>query len=50
MLEVKFYGRGGQGVVMASQILAEAFFRAGFYPQCLSVFGGERRGRLLRDF
>lgn len=50
MLEVKFYGRGGQGVVMASQMLAEAFFRAGFYPQCFSVFGGERRGAPVEGF
>jgi Pyruvate/2-oxoacid:ferredoxin oxidoreductase gamma subunit len=33
MDEIKFYGRGGQGVVMASQMLGFAFFKAGFYPQ-----------------
>ncbi len=42
--EIKFCGRGGQGVVMASQMLGLAFFKGGFYPQCYSVFGGERRG------
>jgi 2-oxoacid:acceptor oxidoreductase gamma subunit (pyruvate/2-ketoisovalerate family) len=47
MFEIKFIGRGGQGVVVASQILGEAFFRAGWYPQCFSVFGGERRGAPL---
>jgi 2-oxoacid:acceptor oxidoreductase gamma subunit (pyruvate/2-ketoisovalerate family) len=44
MNEIKFYGRGGQGVVMASQMLGLAFFKAGMYPQCYSLFGGERRG------
>lgn len=44
MLEIKFSGRGGQGVVVASQILGLSFFKAGKYPQCYSLFGGERRG------
>src|SRR4030042_6529029 len=44
MLEIKFSGRGGQGVVVASQILGLAFFKEGKYPQCYSVFGGEGRG------
>ena len=42
MDEIKFYGRGGQGVVMASQMLGYAFFKAGLYPQCFSVFGGDQ--------
>jgi 2-oxoacid:acceptor oxidoreductase gamma subunit (pyruvate/2-ketoisovalerate family) len=50
MKEVKFLGRGGQGVVIASQILARAFFYAGFYPQCYSLFGGERRGAPVKGF
>jgi len=50
MDEIKFYGRGGQGVVMASQVLGFAFFKAGFYPQCFSVFGGERRGAPVVSF
>lgn len=50
MLEIKFSGRGGQGVVVASQILGLAFFKAGKYPQCYSVFGGERRGAPLVSF
>jgi 2-oxoacid:acceptor oxidoreductase gamma subunit (pyruvate/2-ketoisovalerate family) len=50
MDEIKFYGRGGQGVVMASQMLGYAFFKAGFYPQCFSVFGGERRGAPVVSF
>jgi 2-oxoacid:acceptor oxidoreductase gamma subunit (pyruvate/2-ketoisovalerate family) len=50
MDEIKFYGRGGQGVVMASQMLGFAFFKAGFYPQCFSIFGGERRGAPVVSF
>ena len=50
MDEIKFYGRGGQGVVMASQMLGFALFKAGFYPQCFSVFGGERRGAPVISF
>ena len=50
MDEIKFYGRGGQGVVMASQMLGFAFFKADLYPQCFSVFGGERRGAPVVSF
>lgn len=50
MLEIKFNGRGGQGAVIASQILAKVFFLMGKYPQCFSVFGGERRGAPVASF
>ncbi len=50
MNEIKFHGRGGQGVVMASQMLGMAFFKADMYPQCYSVFGGERRGAPVVSF
>ena len=50
MNEIKLCGRGGQGVVMASQILGLAFFKAGMYPQCYSLFGGERRGAPVVSF
>jgi 2-oxoacid:acceptor oxidoreductase gamma subunit (pyruvate/2-ketoisovalerate family) len=50
MTEIKFIGRGGQGAVVASQILAKAFFLMGKYPQCFSVFGGERRGAPVASF
>ena len=43
-------GRGGQGVVLASHILGLAYFKAGMYPQCFSVFGGERRGAPVVGF
>jgi 2-oxoacid:acceptor oxidoreductase gamma subunit (pyruvate/2-ketoisovalerate family) len=50
MTETKFIGRGGQGAVIASQILAKVFFLMGRYPQCFSVFGGERRGAPVASF
>ena len=50
MIEISFSGRGGQGVVVASQMLGLAFFKIGKYPQCYSVFGGERRGAPLASF
>ena len=50
MIEIKFFGRGGQGAVIASQILAKVFFLMGKYPQCFSVFGGERRGAPVASF
>ena len=43
-------GRGGQGVVIASQMLGLAFFKAGLYPQCFSIYGGERRGAPVTSF
>jgi 2-oxoisovalerate ferredoxin oxidoreductase gamma subunit len=50
MLEIKFRGRGGQGAVIASEILGRAFFLEGKYPQCFSIFGGERRGAPVFGF
>lgn len=50
MIEIKFRGRGGQGAVVASEILARSFFLEGKYPQCFSLFGGERRGAPVVGF
>jgi 2-oxoacid:acceptor oxidoreductase gamma subunit (pyruvate/2-ketoisovalerate family) len=50
MIEIKFKGRGGQGVVVASEILGRAFFAEGKYPQCFSLFGSERRGAPVFGF
>ncbi|MFC1857055.1 2-oxoacid:acceptor oxidoreductase family protein [Thermodesulfobacteriota bacterium] len=44
MKEIRFHGRGGQGTVVASILLAKAFFKAGYYVQTFPVFGVERRG------
>lgn len=50
MVEIKFLGRGGQGVVVASELLARAGFEQGMYPQSYSLFGGERRGAPVAGF
>ncbi len=50
MIEITFRGRGGQGAVVASEILGRAFFIDGKYPQCFSLFGGERRGAPVVGF
>lgn len=44
MLEIRFHGRGGQGVVTAARLLAEAAFLEGKYCQAFPFFGAERRG------
>ena len=44
MQEIRFHGRGGQGTVVASILLAKAYFSAGYYVQTFPVFGVERRG------
>ena len=44
MKEMLFVGRGGEGVVLASQILADTLGRAGFQVQCFPEFTAERRG------
>ena len=44
MVEIRFHGRGGQGTVMATILLAKAFFRDGYHVQSFPLFGVERRG------
>lgn len=44
MLEIRFHGRGGQGTVVATILLAKAFFQAGYFVQSFPLFGVERRG------
>ncbi len=50
MLEIKFRGRGGQGAVIASEILGRSLFLEGKYPQAFPFFGGERRGAPVFGF
>jgi len=50
MIEIKISGRGGQGVVLASQILASAFFKNGMWVQAFPSFGAERRGAPVSAF
>jgi 2-oxoacid:acceptor oxidoreductase gamma subunit (pyruvate/2-ketoisovalerate family) len=44
MTEIRFHGRGGQGTVVASKILADAISKEGNYVQAYPEFGVERRG------
>ena len=50
MIEVRIHGRGGQGAVIASKVLADAVFREGRYVQSFPSFGVERRGAPVAAF
>jgi len=50
MIEVRIHGRGGQGAVIASKVLAAAVFREGRYVQSFPSFGVERRGAPVAAF
>lgn len=50
MIEVRFHGRGGQGAVVASEILATAFFLEDKFVQAFPAFGVERRGAPVMAF
>ena len=44
MIEIRWHGRGGQGVVTASYLLARAAIAEGKHAQHFPEFGPERRG------
>jgi len=44
LIEIRIHGRGGQGAVIASKIMAVAFFIEGYEVQSFPAFGVERRG------
>ena len=50
MIEIRIHGRGGQGAVIASQIIAEAAFREDLHVQAFPSFGSERRGAPVAAF
>lgn len=50
MIEVRIYGRGGQGNVVAAYLLATAAFEEGRYGQAFPAFGAERRGAPVTAF
>ncbi len=50
MIEIRFHGRGGQGAVVASKVLAVAFFHESLYVQSFPAFGVERRGAPVMAF
>lgn len=44
MFQVRIHGRGGQGVVTAAELLAQAAFFEGRHAQAFPSFGSERTG------
>ncbi|MDK2464368.1 MAG: 2-oxoacid:acceptor oxidoreductase family protein [Candidatus Korarchaeota archaeon] len=50
MVEIRWHGRGGQGVVLASRLLAKAAFYEGKWSQAFPFFGAERRGAPVMAF
>ena len=50
MFQVRFHGRGGQGVVTAAEMLSVAAFREGRHAQAFPTFGSERTGAPVTAF
>jgi len=50
MYEIRFHGRGGQGAVLASKILAKALVEEGKFVNAIPSFGFERRGAPVAAF
>lgn len=50
MVEIRIHGRGGQGVVTASDLVAMAAFKEGHHAQAFPSFGSERTGAPVVSF
>lgn len=50
LIEIRWHGRGGQGVVTAGKLLAETAMGTGQYFQAFPDFGPERMGAPIRAF
>jgi pyruvate ferredoxin oxidoreductase gamma subunit len=50
MFQVRFHGRGGQGVVTAAELLASAAFSEDRHAQAFPSFGSERMGAPVTSF
>ncbi len=50
MFQVRFHGRGGQGVVTSAELLSVAAFNDGRHAQAFPVFGSERTGAPVMAF
>ncbi len=48
--EIRWHGRGGQGVVTAGELLAEAAMEEGKYFQAFPDYGPERMGAPIKSF
>jgi len=50
MVEIRWHGRGGQGAVTSTEMLAQAAISEGKYAQAFPSFGPERRGAPVLAF
>ena len=50
LIEIRWHGRGGQGAVTASKLMADAALSEGFYIQAFPEYGAERMGAPVRAF
>ena len=50
MFQIRIHGRGGQGVVTASELLSVAAFLDGKHSQAFPSFGSERTGAPVVSF
>jgi pyruvate ferredoxin oxidoreductase gamma subunit len=50
VFQVRFHGRGGQGVVTSAELLSVAAFDDGRHAQAFPVFGSERTGAPVMAF
>lgn len=50
MIEIRLHGRGGQGAVTASRIIATAAYEEGKFSQAIPMYGTERRGAPLTAY
>ncbi|MCS7126362.1 MAG: 2-oxoacid:acceptor oxidoreductase family protein [Aigarchaeota archaeon] len=50
MIEIRWHGRGGQGVVTVSDIMARSIIMGGKYAQHFPEFGPERSGAPVKAF
>ena len=50
MFNVRFHGRGGQGVVTAAEMLSVAAFDCGLHAQAFPTFGSERTGAPVTSY
>ncbi len=50
MIEIRWHGRGGQGAVTASEVIASASIMEGKYALAFPEFGAERRGAPVRAY
>ena len=50
LIEIRWHGRGGQGSVLVSELLAQAAISEGKYAQAFPSFGPERRGAPVQAF